>query len=228
VLAAAVLTAAAASGCGDGDPDMVTGKTLFVERCGSCHTLARAATTGVNGPNLDDAFGPSRRQGLGQGTVEGVVRDQISGVLANSAMPPNLVTGADAAAVAAYVARVAGQSGEDEGQLATAGAPKVSSKPIAATAGKLEIDANPSGALAFASSKAMAPPGPLEILSLNDSPVQHNIAIKDAAGKLVEGNVVGKGGTSTLQADLKPGKYEFLCTVPGHEAGGMKGELTVQ
>ncbi len=207
---------------------MVAGKTLFVEKCGACHTLARAGTSGVNGPNLDEAFGPARRDGLGQGTVQGVVHDQISGVLANSSMPRNLVTGDDAADVAAYVARVAGQGGEDEGRLATAGAPKVSSKPIAASGGKLAIDANPSGALAFASSKATAPPGPLEILSANESPVQHNIAIKDPAGKVVEGNVVGTGGTSTLRADLKPGKYEFLCTVPGHEEGGMKGELTVQ
>lgn len=228
MLAAAALVAVAASGCGRDDPDMVTGKTLFVEKCGACHTLARAGTTGVNGPDLDEAFGPARRQGLGEGTVEGVVRDQIGGVLANSSMPRDLVTGKDATAVAAYVARVAGQTGEDEGRLATAGAPKVSSKPIAANGGKLEIDANPSGALAFASSKASAPPGPLEILSANESPVQHNIAIKDAAGKVVEGDVVGTGGTSSLRADLKPGKYEFLCTVPGHEDGGMKGELTVK
>jgi plastocyanin len=226
--AAAALAAVAATGCGRDDPDMVTGKTLFVEKCGACHTLARAGTTGVNGPDLDEAFGPARRQGLGEGTVEGVVHDQIGGVLANSSMPRDLVTGKDATAVAAYVARVAGQTGEDEGRLATAGAPKVSSKPIAASGGKLEIDANPSGALAFASSKASAPPGPLEILSANESPVQHNIAIKDEGGKLVEGNVVGTGGTSSLRADLKPGKYEFLCTVPGHEEGGMKGELTVK
>lgn len=227
-LAAAALVAVVAAGCGGNeDPDLIAGKTMFVEKCGSCHTLSRAGTTGVNGPNLDEAFGPARRDGLGETTVEGVVRDQIAGVLRNSGMPANLVTGSDATDVAAYVAMVAGQSGEDEGKLATAGAPKVSSKPIAAAGGKLEIDANPSGALAFASTKATAPPGPLEILSLNDSPIQHNIAIKDAGGKLVEGDVVGQGGTSTLQADLKPGTYEFLCTVPGHEEGGMKGELTV-
>ena len=25
----------------------------------------------------------------------------------------------------------------------------------------------------------------------------------------------------------KPGKYTFFCSVPGHEAAGMKGEITV-
>lgn len=226
--AVAALGAVTASGCGRDDPDMVAGKTLFVERCGSCHTLARADTKGVQGPNLDEAFGPARRQGLGEGTVEGVVLDQISNVLRNSEMPPDLVKGEDAKDVAAYVAQVAGQSGKDEGRLASAGAPKTSSKPIAAQGGKLEIEASPTGALAFASTKATAPPGPLEILSPNPSPIQHNIAVEQTGGEIVEGNVVGTGGTSELQANLKPGKYEFLCTVPGHAEGGMRGELTVE
>jgi mono/diheme cytochrome c family protein len=226
--AVAALVAVAASGCGREDPDLVTGKELFVEKCGACHTLARAGTSGVVGPDLDQAFGPARRQGLGEGTFEGVVFDQIATPLRNGEMPPKLVTGDDAKDVSAYVAAVAGVPGEDQGRLATAGAPKVSNKPIAAEGGKLEIDASPSGALAFASTRASSAPGMVEILSLNESPIQHNIALKDAGGKLVEGAVVGTGGTSTLQADLKPGKYEFLCTVPGHEAGGMKGELTVR
>ena len=221
--AVAALAAVVATGCGREDPDMANGKQLFVERCGSCHTLARASTTGVTGPNLDEAFGPARRSGL-DGRLA-----QISNVLANSQMPPDLVEGQDAKDVAAYVALVAGQPGEDEGKLASAGAPEVSNKPIAAEAGSLEIDASPTGALAFASTQATAPPGALEILSLNESPIDPNIAIKDAAGKIVgEGGVVGTGGTSKLSATLQPGTYEFLCTVPGHEEGGMKGELTVK
>ena len=60
--AVAALMAVAASGCGREDPDLVTGKQLFVEKCGACLTLARAVTTGVSGPNLDDAFGPARRK----------------------------------------------------------------------------------------------------------------------------------------------------------------------
>jgi nitrite reductase (NO-forming) len=39
---------------------------------------------------------------------------------------------------------------------------------------------------------------------------------------------LGKGQSATLTVTLaKPGKYEYLCTVPGHAAGGMKGLLTV-
>jgi mono/diheme cytochrome c family protein len=227
-LAVLALVAIAASGCGREEPDVVTGKQLFVEKCGACHTLARAGTTGVNGPNLDEAFGSARRQGLGEGTVEGVTLAQIGNPLRNSGMPAKLVTGQDAKDVASYVAAVAGQPGEDQGRLAAAGAPEVSDKPIAATGDRLEIDANPTGALAFESTKAEAPPGAIEILSMNESPIQHNIALQQPGGEVVEGPVVGTGGTSRLQADLKPGKYEFVCTVPGHEEGGMKGELTVR
>jgi len=220
--------AVVASGCGREDPDLVAGKQMFVEKCGACHTLARAGTTGVNGPDLDEAFGSARRQGLGEGTFEGVVADQIATPLRNSSMPAKLVTGQDAKDVSAYVAEVAGEPGEDQGRLAAAGAPEVSDEPIAASGGKLEIDANPTGALAFESSKAEAPPGAVEILSMNESPIQHNIALKEPGGEVVEGPVVGTGGTSRLEARLKPGKYEFVCTVPGHEEGGMKGELTVK
>lgn len=36
------------------------------------------------------------------------------------------------------------------------------------------------------------------------------------------------GKTTTLMVMLKPGKAAYLCTLPGHAAGGMKGTLTVK
>jgi mono/diheme cytochrome c family protein len=221
----------AASGCGRADkpPDLVRGKELFVGKgtCGSCHTLRRANTKGTQGPNLDEAFGSARRQGIKEPTIRGVVKDQIALVIRGSIMPKNLVKGQDAEDVAAYVARVAGQPGKDTGKLATAGLPAVSNKPVAAKNGKILIDAAPSGALAFTAKNANAPPGALEMIMKNPSPIQHNIAI-EGGGVNVKGPVVGTGGTSTVKANVKPGKYEFLCTVPGHAAGGMRGELVVQ
>jgi mono/diheme cytochrome c family protein len=223
------LLAATGVGCGSQEPDLINGKTLFVQKCASCHRLARANASGVKGPDLDAAFGPARGDGLGEQTVAGVVEMQIGNVRRSSTMPADLVGGQDAADVAAYVARVAGQPGEDTGALATAGAPEVSNKPIVAESGTLEIPADPTGALAFASTKAEAPAGSIEVMMPNPSSVEHNIAIADEGGEVIEeGPVVGKGESSDLTADLEAGKYQFVCTVPGHAEGGMKGELTVK
>lgn len=106
------------AGCGTGGVDRSAnasgGKELFVSKCGVCHTLADAGTTGKVGPDLDSAFGPSRAQGFKESTIRQIVRDQIhlpsppQGSPGFPTMPANLVTGADAEAVSAYVASVAG------------------------------------------------------------------------------------------------------------------------
>ena len=227
-----MVLAALAAGCAgsrEETADLVNGKELFVGKgtCGSCHALARAGTKGTQGPDLDEAFGPSRRDGLGQGTIAGVVEQQIANVRRSSTMPEDLVTGKDARDVAAYVAAVAGMPGKDTGLLASAGAPEVSTKPVVAKGGKLEIPAAETGALAFTASVAQAEAGSLELSSPNPSPIQHNIAVS-GGGVDEKGPVVGTGGTSTVKASLKAGKYTFVCTVPGHAEGGMKGELTVK
>jgi cbb3-type cytochrome c oxidase subunit III len=107
----ALATALLAAGCGTGGiskaGDTDKGKDFFLDKCAGCHTLADAGSHGNQGPNLDDAFSSSRKQGFKQVTIEQVVRDQIE--LAEPPMPPNLVTGADAEDVAAYVALVAGK-----------------------------------------------------------------------------------------------------------------------
>ena len=118
-LAAALL----AVGCGTGgiskSGDTDRGKQLFLQKCGGCHTLAAAGTHGNQGPNLDDAFQASRKQGFKQVTIEQVVRDQIE--LAGAPMPANLVKGADADAVAAYVASVAANPSAAPAKNATSG-----------------------------------------------------------------------------------------------------------
>lgn len=117
--AALAVVALAASGCGSGvgtavsgKGDAAHGKQLFVANCASCHTLAEAKASGKIGPNLDEAFRPSEKQGFKESTVRQVVADQIRfpGNYGNSGptMPKNLVKGSDVEDVAAYVAAVAG------------------------------------------------------------------------------------------------------------------------
>lgn len=224
-LAVSLTALLALAACGREDsPDLVNGKELFIGggTCGSCHALERAGTQGTQGPSLDAAFEQARRDGMNEETVEGVVLRQIGHPRRNSIMKPDLVEGDDARDVAAYVAAVAGIPGEDTGELADVGV-QAGGKATAKN-GVLQIDADESGALAFTASEATAPPGRIEFVMANPSPIDHNIALEGDG----EGAVVGNGGESRFEANLKPGKYVFLCTVPGHAEGGMQGDLTVK
>jgi uncharacterized cupredoxin-like copper-binding protein len=89
------------------------------------------------------------------------------------------------------------------------------------------LAADPSGALKFDKSKLTAKAGPVVVVMDNPSSVPHAVEIS-GNGVEAKGNVVNKGGTSTAKADLKAGKYEYYCPVPGHKQAGMTGTLTVK
>jgi uncharacterized cupredoxin-like copper-binding protein len=42
------------------------------------------------------------------------------------------------------------------------------------------------------------------------------------------GEVVERGGQSTVSLDLDTGTYEFYCSVGSHREAGMEGTLTVR
>jgi len=235
-LAAGGALAAALSACGTDavpkDADLIAGKRAFVKSCGACHILNRAGTKGNQGPDLDNAFRVSISDGFGRDTVRGVVYQQIlypARVPEDSKayMPAKLVDGKAAHDVASYVASVAGLGGKDTGRLGSAVAAPGAGKPIAAKAGKIEIDSDPNGQLAYISKVASAPAGMLEIASPNESATPHNIAI-EGGGLDEKGAVVQNGGVSKLSVDLKTGEYTYYCSVPGHREGGMLGKLTVK
>jgi plastocyanin len=91
----------------------------------------------------------------------------------------------------------------------------------------LKISADPSGALKFTKSTLTAKSGKVTIKMDNPSPVQHAVSIQ-GTGVSASGNTVGKGGVSTVSANLTPGKYTFYCPVDGHRQAGMQGTLTVK
>jgi cytochrome c553 len=76
------------------------GKQLFRETCASCHTLGAVNARGVTGPNLDE---------IGEVTKQRVLNAIRIGGTGDKRMPAGLLTGKNAEAVAAYVARVAGR-----------------------------------------------------------------------------------------------------------------------
>ncbi len=220
----------------DGD-DLVAGKAAFVEKCGACHILGRAGTTGVAGPNLDVAFERSIADGMKRSTIEGVVRGQIaepnltrqvdpSTGKPTSEMPKDLVTGELAEDVAAYVAWATNRRGEDTGRLAEIGAKKAEGV-ARAEGGELEIPADPGGGLSYTFASAEAEAGSLTIASPNESSVPHNIAL-EGSGVDEVGPVVVNGGVSTIDVDVQAGEYTFYCSVTGHREAGMEGTLTVE
>lgn len=232
---AATLLSACTNTASD-NPDLVSGKKLFAQKCGSCHVLNRAGTKGTVGPNLDEAFQQPLKDGLKRSGIRGLVHDQIlyppsfnldeggKRPDGSAPMPAKIVTGEDADNIAAYVASVVAKPGKDSGLLATA-VPQAGGGPTAtAKNGTLSIAADPNGQLAFQTNQATAPAGRLTIDMPNKSGTPHDIVI-DGKGK---GQVVQNGGVSKFTATFDAGKYTYYCSVPGHRQAGMQGTLTVK
>lgn len=82
-----------------------------------------------------------------------------------------------------------------------------------------------SGNTFFRPDSLKSAPGIIAIQLTNIESGVHDLVIKGQPGFQVE--VTGSGDTATSKIDLKAGKYTFYCSIPGHEAAGMKGTLTV-
>ncbi len=225
------------SGCavkGADNANLILGKQAFVAKCGACHTLGRANTKGVVGPNLDAVFKTSLAEGEQRNAVRTVVEGQVQNANPEGVMPQHLASGATLADIAAYVAQSADASGPDTGLLASAVEPVGAGKPAVEKAGKLEVDANPTGQLAYTTSKAEATAGAVTISMANMSGVMHNIAVEEGEnGATQKVAPIGASsftskGTVSVTVKLKPGKYTFFCQAPGHRAAGMYGTLTVK
>lgn len=83
------------------------GKELFVTNCGSCHTLYKAGTDGVVGPNLDELLAPPSPTPPDPATVRPRVQTAIDQGVAGR-MPAGILTGPQAEEVAEFVSQVAG------------------------------------------------------------------------------------------------------------------------
>ena len=89
----------------------------------------------------------------------------------------------------------------------------------------VKLSADPS-ALKFDKTTLTAKAGKVTLSMANPAGIPHAIAV-EGNGVDKDGKTAQKGGTSTVTATLKPGKYVYYCPVPGHKAAGMKGTLTV-
>jgi mono/diheme cytochrome c family protein len=82
------------------------GKTLFRATCASCHTLAAVNARGVTGPDLDRIGLNTASMKSAEQRVENAIRIGGTG---QDRMPSGLLQGENAAAVATFVATVAGR-----------------------------------------------------------------------------------------------------------------------
>lgn len=116
LLAALAAIALPVSGCGTSTADPERGRVLFRAKCGTCHEMAQAGTSGQTGPDLDRAFAAARAAGQTGETIEGIIEAQVefprpSNDNPAASMPADIVTGQDLQDVAAYVGLYAGVPG---------------------------------------------------------------------------------------------------------------------
>jgi mono/diheme cytochrome c family protein len=219
-LAALAAVAVASSGCGTTSADVTRGRVLFIQKCGTCHTLAEAGTTAQIGPNLDAAFAAARAAGQSSSTVEGVVIPQVENPRPSTnnpavSMPADLVTGQDLDDVAAYVGRYAGVPG--------AAPPKVPGGPGA------QVFANNGcggcHTLAAAKSGGVTGPNLDESLAPGESMAAIEEMIVKPNAEIVKGypaNVMPQSFGETLSEKELEDLVQYL--VENTPAGGGKGQ----
>jgi mono/diheme cytochrome c family protein len=211
----------AASGCGTTDADPERGRTLFIQKCGTCHALAQAGTTAQTGPNLDHAFAAAREEGNDSDTVEGVVKAQVEYPRPSNnnpavSMPADIVTGQDLDDVAAYVGKWAG--------VPDAAPPKVAGGPGA------QVFANNGcgGCHTFAAAESGGVTGPNldEAFAPDDDAAAIEEMIKDPNAEIVKGyppNVMPQNYEQLLSAKEIEDLAKYLLENAGGGSSGSKG-----
>lgn len=77
----------------------------------------------------------------------------------------------------------------------------------------------------FVSAPETAKAGEVEISLVNNGQAPHNVTFPEISDEPIV--TANPGETKTETAELEPGTYDYICSVPGHEAS-MNGELTVE
>ncbi|HEU4738299.1 MAG TPA: cytochrome c [Solirubrobacterales bacterium] len=219
-LVALVAVMVVASGCGTTNADPERGRTLFIQKCGTCHALAQAGTTAQTGPNLDHAFAAAREEGNDSDTIEGVVKAQVEYPRPSNnnpavSMPAEIVTGQDLDDVAAYVGEWAGVPG--------AAPPKVAGGPGA------QVFANNGcgGCHTFAAAESGGVTGPnLDEVLQGDTQAHVEEMVKDPNAEIAKGyppNVMPQNYEQILSPKEIEDLVKYLLENAGGGSSGSKG-----
>jgi plastocyanin len=92
----------------------------------------------------------------------------------------------------------------------------------------IDVEASPSGELAYTTKNITAQPGEVTVDFKNPQELSHDVAVEDSSGKVIGKTELVLSGSTSTTVKLSPGTYHFFCTVPGHRAAGMEGTLTVK
>lgn len=181
------------------------GKRVFsTSGCKGCHTLAAAHATGIVGPNLDK-LAPSYSAIVRQVTNGGGYMPAFGGKLSKAQIRD----------VAAFVFE--------------------STHAAASKATTVTVLAGKPSELAFKLSRKKVPVGKVVFVVKNRGKLTHTFEVCSSPKGGKKNRCAGKktprirpGKTVKLTIVFKKkGTYEYLCTMPGHAAGGMKGDLEV-
>lgn len=85
----------------------------------------------------------------------------------------------------------------------------------------------PGNQLAYNTKLLSTKAGAVTITMTNMSALEHNVTIAEGS-KVIGATPTFTGGTKAVTLNLKPGKYTFYCSVPGHRQAGMEGTLVVK
>lgn len=92
----------------------------------------------------------------------------------------------------------------------------------------VKFEADPGGELAYTTNEATAEAGEVTIDFNNPQGLTHDVAIEDSSGETIGKTELIASEETSAKVNLKPGKYTFYCSVPGHREAGMEGTLTVK
>lgn len=129
---------------------------------------------------------------------------------------------------AAGAAEEAEETAEEAGEEAEKKAEEVEKEAKGGGGASIGIEANPEGNLEFVQKSVTAKAGKVTIDFTNESPVTHDVKIESSSGEEIGGVEPVLEGTESATVNLKPGKYTFYCSIPGHREAGMEGTLTVK
>ena len=121
-------------------------------------------------------------------------------------------------------------SGSSPGSPAGGGAAPKETPAAPAGPAHVQVTAEDSNGYHFILSRISVPAGPVVIEFVNHGQDEHNLHTLEPGEGAEGGSLTNTppGAHPQLSLEMRPGSYTLFCSLPGHEAKGMKATLVVQ